>query len=152
MGDLSTGRPVAAPDAIGSAGSSRPPTPAGPAEAAPAGLMRFLWRGFARRCPRCGRGALFERGAHMLERCPSCGLRYLEDRGDPWAFLMFIDRAAFIFPLVAALYFGLHRVSLAGFIAFGVMMGVAFLLVTPNRYGASVALVYWTRWRFGGER
>jgi hypothetical protein len=79
-------------------------------------------------------------------------LRYLEDRGDPWAFLMLIDRAAFIFPLVVALYFGLHRASLAGFIGFGVVLGVVFVLATPNRYGMSVALVHWARWRFGGER
>ena len=88
----------------------------------------------------------------MRERCPLCDLRYLEDRGDPWAFLMIIDRAAFIFPLVVALYFGLHRASLGGFIAFGVTVGVVFILTTPNRYGVSVALVHWTRWRFGGKR
>jgi hypothetical protein len=86
----------------------------------------------------------------MRERCPECDLRYLEDRGDPWAFLMLIDRAAFIFPLVVALYFGLHRATLTGFVAFGVALGVAFVLSTPNRYGVSVALVCWARWRFGG--
>lgn len=121
-------------------------------DAAPAGLLRFLGRGLAKHCPSCGRGPLFERGTRMREHCPSCGLRYLEDRGDPWAFLMLIDRAAFIFPLVVALYFGLHRASLAGFIGFGVVLGVVFVLATPNRYGMSVALVHWARWRFGGER
>ena len=88
----------------------------------------------------------------MRERCPRCEMRYLEDRGDPWAFLMVIDRVVFIFPLVVALYFGLHRVSVTGFVAFGIALGVLFVLTTPNRYGVSVALVYWARWRFGGER
>lgn len=29
--------------------------------------------------------------------------------------------------------------------------GDVFFLTTPNRYGVSVALVYWVRWRFGAE-
>jgi uncharacterized protein (DUF983 family) len=115
-------------------------------------LTRFLSRGLVKRCPRCGRGALFERWTRMRDACPSCSLHYLEDRGDPWAFLMIIDRAVFIFPLVVALYFGLHRASLVGFVAFGVALGLVFVASTPNRYGLSVALVYWTRWRFRGER
>lgn len=122
------------------------------AVAAPQGFARFVARGAARRCPRCGSGALFVRGARMRERCSDCDLVYLEDRGDPWAFLMIIDRVAFIFPLVAALYFGLHRASLAGFVVFGAALGALFLATTPNRYGISVALVHWTRWRFGGGR
>lgn len=119
---------------------------------APAGLARFLCRGLARRCPRCGRGAMFERWTRMRDVCPVCGLRYLEDRGDPWAFLMIIDRAVFIFPIVVALYFGLHRASLQVFVVLGAGLGALFLLATPNRYGASVALVYWVRRRFGGDR
>ena len=120
--------------------------------AAPAGLWRFVGRGLKKRCPRCGHGPMFIRGSKMHERCSSCDLKYLEDRGDPWAFLMVIDRAAFIFPLVVALFFGLHRVSLTAFIVCGVLLGVLFLWTASNRYGVSVALVYWTRWRFGGER
>ena len=87
----------------------------------------------------------------MRESCPSCELRYLEDRGDPWAFLLVIDRVAFIFPMVVALYFGLHLVNPLGFVVFGVALGVVFLLTSPNRYGLSVALVYWARWRFGSS-
>ncbi len=95
---------------------------------------------------------MFERGTRMLDDCPVCALRFLEDRGDPWAFLLLIDRVTFIFPLVVALYFGLHRASLPLFVVFGVVVGVLFLLTAANRYGASVALVYWARWRFGAER
>ena len=36
-------------------------------------------------------------------------------------------------------------------VAGGVALVVFFLLTTPNRYGVSVALVYWARWRFGAE-
>ena len=95
---------------------------------------------------------MFVRGTRMNERCPVCDLQFLEDRGDPWMFLLILDRAAFIFPIVVALFFGLHRVSLPLFVVCGVLVGVLFLLTAPHRYGASVALVYWTRWRFGSER
>ena len=53
-------------------------------------LAAILLRGCRKRCPRCGRGSLFERWTRMRGRCPACDLRYLEDRGDPWAFLMVI--------------------------------------------------------------
>ena len=95
---------------------------------------------------------MFERWTRMRDVCSVCGLRYLEDRGDPWAFLMIIDRAVFIFPIIVALYFGLHRASLQVFVVFSAGLGALFLLATPNRYGASVALVYWVRCRFGGDR
>ncbi len=87
----------------------------------------------------------------MRRNCSRCSLRFLEDRGDPWAFLLVIDRAAFIFPLVVALYFGLHRAQPMLFVFLGVVLGIGFVLTTPNRYGVSVALVYWTRWRFGAH-
>ena len=68
-----------------------------------------------------------------------------------WPFLLVIDRAAFVFPLVVVLYFRLHLISPRLFVAGGVALVVFFLLTTPNRYGVSVALVYWARWRFGAE-
>jgi uncharacterized protein (DUF983 family) len=40
----------------------------------PASLWTVLKRGFARRCPRCGRGALFMGYLTVNEACPSCGL------------------------------------------------------------------------------
>ena len=88
----------------------------------------------------------------MRERCPSCDLQYLEDRGDPWAFLMIIDRGALIFPIVVALYFGLHRASFTLFLVFALGLAALFIYTTPNRYGVSVALVYWARLKFGGTQ
>ncbi len=88
----------------------------------------------------------------MRERCPSCDLRYLEDRGDPWAFLMIIDRGALIFPIVVALYFGLPRASFPLFLVFAIGLAAAFIYTTPSRYGVSVALVYWVRLKFGGTQ
>lgn len=44
------------------------------------GLLRLLWRGVTRRCPRCGGGRLFTRWVHLKEHCPSCGMRI--ERGE----------------------------------------------------------------------
>ncbi len=39
--------------------------------------------GFAGRCPRCGRGRIFERGLKVAEKCRACGLSFSEhDAGD----------------------------------------------------------------------
>ena len=85
----------------------------------------------------------------MHEFCPHCGLKLLCNRGDPWAFLLFIDRAFFIFPMIAALFFGLHRISLLLFAAFTLVAIVVLIITTPHRYGLCVALDYITRVRWG---
>jgi len=42
------------------------------ATASKAGLRPFLFRGLVKRCPRCGRGLMFERVTRMRERCSAC--------------------------------------------------------------------------------
>jgi uncharacterized protein (DUF983 family) len=51
-----------------------------------------LAAGLKRRCPRCGRGALFRRGLVLREKCEDCGLSYaFADSGDgPAVFAIFI--------------------------------------------------------------
>lgn len=48
--------------------------------------------GLACRCPRCGRGALFDGFLHVREACPECGLDLKnEDSGDgPAVFIIFV--------------------------------------------------------------
>jgi hypothetical protein len=85
----------------------------------------------------------------MRKHCPECDLLYLENQGDPWFFQLFIDRGMFILPLIAALFFGLHRAHLPLFIALCVALLVMFVLTTPHRYGLCVALDYYSRLRWG---
>jgi hypothetical protein len=87
----------------------------------------------------------------MRESCPECGAVYLENRGDPWFFQLFIDRGVFILPLIAALFFGLHRSSLPLFIAFCAALVALFFYTTPHRYGICVALDYYSRQRWGSD-
>lgn len=90
---------------------------------------------------------MFLRGARMRERCPSCDLLYLENPGDPWAFLLILDRGAFILPPIALIYFGWLPESLPLTVALFVLLGLALLATTPHRYGVCVALDWLVRSR-----
>ena len=41
----------------------------------------MLWRGFTKRCPRCGSGHLFGRWLDMKTHCPQCGYRFEREEG-----------------------------------------------------------------------
>jgi len=53
---------------------------------------RMLWRGFMRRCPRCGAGHLFERWFRMVPDCPQCRLHFEREEGY-WAGALAINIA-----------------------------------------------------------
>jgi len=59
-------------------------------------LSTLLWRGWRRKCPQCGQGALFRRWITLHDHCPVCGLKYLENQGDLWGYLLLVDRGLFI--------------------------------------------------------
>ncbi len=40
-----------------------------------------FWRGFTRRCARCGSGHLFEHWTRMKPDCPRCGLHFEREHG-----------------------------------------------------------------------
>lgn len=112
-------------------------------------LHAVLGRGLRRRCPHCGRGALFEKRVTLHTRCDRCGLRFLRNQGDPWAFLLITDRLFFLIPPIAALFFGwLPRDVPSLLILFGGLAGL-FIATMPNRYGLCVALDYLTRRHWG---
>lgn len=41
----------------------------------------LIWRGFRKRCPRCGGGDLYRRWFHMRDRCPTCGYLFEREPG-----------------------------------------------------------------------
>lgn len=52
-------------------------------DAAVTPTLSILVRGLRGRCPRCGRGALFNGFLQVTERCPACGLGFAgHDAGD----------------------------------------------------------------------
>ena len=109
-----------------------------------------LLRGSAKHCPQCGQGCLFKKWIHMHDHCSGCGVRFLKDHGDPWAFLVFIDRAFLILPLIAIIFFDLMPASgvLLTLLFGGILTGI--IVTTPHRYGIAVAADYLSR-RFWKE-
>ena len=49
---------------------------------APRSWRRAIWRGLRRRCPACGRGAVFASFLKIAERCPACGEELYHQRAD----------------------------------------------------------------------
>ncbi|WOI52844.1 DUF983 domain-containing protein [Parvularcula sp. LCG005] len=99
--------------------------------------------GLAGKCPRCGRGALFEGYLGLKDHCPSCGLDYsTADSGDgPAVFVMFIT--GFVGVAVAfILRFGFDAPIV---VAFGVSILLIALLtaaILRPMKGVLVALQY----------
>jgi len=107
-------------------------------------VLRALGRGWRKRCPHCGRGAIFAGFARHLERCSVCGLVYEKNPGDTWAYTVFGDRVP-VALLIALVYFGIFRGHRALGIAAFVVVFILFIWTSPNRWGVGIALHYLTR-------
>lgn len=110
-------------------------------------ITTVLRRGIARRCPRCGQGKIFERRVTLHDNCSACGLQYLRDQGDLWGYLLFVDRAMFIFPLVVMFYFGWWNPNSVWYWAAIAALIAAMVYTIPHRNGISVGLEYYVRMR-----
>ena len=104
-----------------------------------------MLNGARRRCPRCGKEPLFYRWNRVRKGCGACGLRYQINPGDPWGFLLVIDRGALILPPIALIYFGLlPRDPVAIVALFAAFIGL-IIYTAPHRYGVCIALDVLTR-------
>jgi uncharacterized protein (DUF983 family) len=101
-------------------------------------------RGWARRCPHCGRGPLYSGWVTLLDGCPSCGLVYERNAGDTWFFINVGDRV-FILLIIAIIYFGVPRTYPRLSVALFVLVAVALVWTTPSRWGVGTALHYLSR-------
>jgi uncharacterized protein (DUF983 family) len=99
-----------------------------------------------RRCPQCGRGALFRRYATLCERCFTCGLIY---RREPGAELGSMYLSTMISPLFAALVFTLiwiftdWNLALSLFVSLPLVVGFSYGFL-PYAMGLWTALEYLT--------
>lgn len=92
----------------------------------------LLWRGLAKRCPRCGGGDLYEGWFRMKPRCPTCG--YLFER-EPGFFvgaylINFAIAEGLLFVMLMAFLVWKNSHPDAG-IAFAVWIGMVFSIVAP---------------------
>jgi uncharacterized protein (DUF983 family) len=107
-------------------------------------LLRTLFNGLRRRCPRCGEGELFRRGIQINERCSACRLLLQRNYGDTWMFMMITDRIPMLFG-IAALYFGFVATSWTGAAILFVAVATPMLATIRERQGLALALDYLSR-------
>ena len=112
-------------------------------------LKTVLWRGMRRRCPQCGQGKVFKGWLKLHDRCDVCGLQLLNNQGDLWAYLVAVDRALFIFPLVIMIYFRIYNPHSVWYYLFCGALLAAFFLTLPYRNGMSLGLDYLIRRKHG---
>jgi uncharacterized protein (DUF983 family) len=107
-------------------------------------IATALARGLRRRCPHCGRGPLFSGWATHLERCDRCGLVFEPNSGDTWAFTILLDRIP-LGLLVVLVYFSVFRTHRTIGYATFVAIALAFVVLSPNRWGFGIAVNYLQR-------
>jgi uncharacterized protein (DUF983 family) len=106
--------------------------------------MTAIGRGWRKRCPHCGQGALFSGFATHLEKCGVCGLVYERNPGDTWAFTTIGDRLP-IAAIIVVIYVGLVRRHLILGLIVIAAFGVVLVWTAPNRWGVGIALHYLSR-------
>ena len=112
-------------------------------------LKTLLRRGWQKKCPQCGQGALYRRWLTLHDRCSVCGLQYTPNQGDLWGALMFLDRVLFIIPLIVLIYFRVWHPNLMVFLIFGGAMTFALIFTMPHRNGVCLAFDYLIRRKSG---
>src|ERR1700761_9341633 len=66
-------------------------------------LTQALTRGFAMKCPNCGRGHLFHRFLKVVDHCEACGENYTPQRADDFpAYLVIVIVGHLVVPALLA--------------------------------------------------
>ncbi len=66
-------------------------------------LPQALWRGFAMKCPHCGRGHLFGRFLKVADHCEVCGEDFTPQRADDFpAYLVIVVVGHIVVPALLA--------------------------------------------------
>ena len=106
-------------------------------------IVVALGRGWRKRCPHCGVGALFSGWTHLIS-CPACGLVYERNPGDTWAFTIIGDRLP-VAAIIVFVYFGVVRSHFVLGLVTIAILGALIVWTAPNRWGAGIALHYLSR-------
>jgi uncharacterized protein (DUF983 family) len=96
-------------------------------------------------CPNCFKEKIHRSWSKIREKCSICDFKFQENNGDNWFFLLFIDRALFIFPIVVGYYLQLSPYYL---MALSVILLFLFLLFTPFRINLSITARYFLEKKF----
>ena len=129
-----------------------PVDPSPPGSPSDRPLGRALWRGWRRRCPRCGEGRMMQGYLKVRDACPACGQElhhHRADDGPPYLTLLIVGHIigpAMLWAFIA--YEPSPLVFTAIFSAAAVAMSLWFL---PRLKGLIVA-VQWANRMHGFDR
>lgn len=106
-------------------------------------LWRVLLRGFAKKCPQCGKASIFERYLKPTARCTSCGTGYDHIRTDdfaPWLTLIVLGHL--FVPLVYHFETTYRPPLLLLFAVLFPTVVAAIMGLLPNFKGVAIALMW----------
>ena len=114
------------------------PQPASDGPERPA--LPALAKGWRRRCPRCGEGALLHRYLKINARCSHCGLDLSQARADDGpAYLTILLVGHLMAPLLHVVYFTWRPAPMVTFSVFSIGCLAASLYLLPRLKGVVVA-------------
>lgn len=111
-------------------------------------LLATLLRGVRGRCPRCGRGRLFDRRYRLRADCDECRLPFETLGADTWA-LMYLSTAGLTGVVVVAMLVIRPESLILGRAVLAAVATVAIVCSLPARKGAAVSLNYFIETRAG---
>ena len=109
---------------------------------------KVLWRGLKRRCPRCGKGRLYDGWFRAREACSECGLRYEASPGSVWAFWVIGDRI-FVVAALLPFYFTIPVPDAKDRALISLTILIPLILTMPNRLGFARGLDFLWRVHWG---
>ena len=109
---------------------------------------RVLWRGLKRRCPRCGRGRLYDGWFRARRTCTECDLVYEASPGSIWGFWVIGDRLFVVLALLP-FYFTIPVPDPRERALITLAILVPLILTMPNRLGMARALDFLWRLHWG---
>ena len=118
----------------------------------PRDLKRALLRGWARKCPACGEGAMMEGYLQVRDACPACGTElhhHRADDGPAWATILITGHL--LAPLMLVVFVALRPEAWQMALGFTVVFVALSLYLLPRLKGLFVALQWAKRMHgFGG--
>jgi uncharacterized protein (DUF983 family) len=103
--------------------------------------IAIIFHGARRRCPRCGRGRLFDGWYTLRPQCAECGLNFDAVQDNTWAF-MYVTTAMLTGVIIVALFFLAPRVVLTGQIFVGLAALALIVGTIPRRKGVAMAVEF----------
>ena len=111
-------------------------------------LWSTLFRGLRLRCPRCGKGKIFESFFRLRPRCESCDLDITSRSADTWA-PIYLSTAGLTGLVIVGMLVLRPANVVIGRLTLATAATTAIVLTLPSRKGAAVALNYFIEVRTG---